>query len=89
MVVGHEEKNEGRKPGEGYTIYNTQDVLGTVPEDYALVVGRAARWTGVDEEYIYGVVERYERRLVRWWDGMRRRRSREGEGEKRERDVEL
>ncbi|EIM88109.1 uncharacterized protein STEHIDRAFT_95050 [Stereum hirsutum FP-91666 SS1] len=74
-VEGHEEgeKNEGRKAGEGYTVYNTQDVLGTVPEDYALVVGRAAQWTGVDAEYIYGVVERYERRLVRWWDGMRRR----------------
>lgn len=76
-VEGHEEgeKNEGRKAGEGYTVYNTQDVLGTVPEDYALVVGRAAQWTGVDAEYIYGVVERYERRLVRWWDGMRRRGS--------------
>lgn len=87
-VGGHEEKkNEGRKPGEGYTVYNTQDVLGTVPEGYALVVGRAARWTGVDSEYIYGVVERYERRLVRWWDGMRRRRSREGEGERRERET--
>ncbi|OCH94136.1 hypothetical protein OBBRIDRAFT_817467 [Obba rivulosa] len=59
------------RPGEQYTIYNTLDVLGVLPEDYGTVVRRAANWAGVDEDYIAGVVERFERRLVRWWDRRR------------------
>ena len=59
-------------PGEGYAIYSSGDVLGSVPEEYEAVVERAARWTGVSGEYIYGVTEKYERRVVRWWAGMRR-----------------
>lgn len=43
-------------------------------EEYALVIGRAGRWAGVPVEYLGGVVETYERRLVRWWDRERRSR---------------
>lgn len=51
-------------PGKLYTIYSTSDVLGSLPADYETVVRRAALWAGVDEDYICGVVERFERRFV-------------------------
>lgn len=54
------------KPGEEYRIWNARDVLGTLPSEYELVLGRAARWVGVGCEYLGGVVEKYERRIVRW-----------------------
>ena len=41
-------------------------MLGSVPEEYAFVVERAARWCGVGDEVIYAVVERFERRFL-WW----------------------
>ncbi|THH19848.1 hypothetical protein EW146_g1408 [Bondarzewia mesenterica] len=71
------------EPGEEYTIYNSRDVLGTVPDAYDAVMERASRWTGVPEEYLCGVTEKYERRVVRWWDGIRRKESRE-RGQERE-----
>ncbi|KAF7793654.1 hypothetical protein EIP86_004769 [Pleurotus ostreatoroseus] len=74
----HETSTELR-PGQAYAIYNTQDVLGALPADLERVVRRAARWAGVEEEYVCGVVERYERRLVRWWAGVKKR---EGEQER-------
>ncbi|CCM01610.1 uncharacterized protein FIBRA_03670 [Fibroporia radiculosa] len=55
------------RPGEIYAIYNTLDVLGSIPVQYEVVVRRAAHWAGVPEDYVAGVVERFERRLVRWW----------------------
>ncbi|RDX55592.1 hypothetical protein OH76DRAFT_1338779 [Lentinus brumalis] len=66
-------KSDTLRPGEQYTIYNTQDILGSLPEDMDLVVARAARWAGVDDAYLCGVVERFERRVVRWWDTAKRR----------------
>jgi len=60
-------------PGERYRIYHSDDILGYVPEEYQLVVGRAARWTGVDEEYMYSVVEKFERRFLRWWKAKKKR----------------
>jgi hypothetical protein len=54
------------RPGESYKIYHAHDVLGSVSEEYALIVERAARWCGIEEETIYAVVERFERRLLRW-----------------------
>jgi hypothetical protein len=54
------------RPGESYKIYHAHDVLGSVSEEYALIVERAARWCGVEEETIYAVVERFERRLLMW-----------------------
>jgi hypothetical protein len=41
-------------------------VLGTVFEEYALIVERAAHWCGIEDETIYAVVERFERRFLRW-----------------------
>lgn len=58
--------------GEQYAIYNTQDILGSLPDDLNLVISRAAKWAGVDEVYLSGVVERFERRVVRWWDNRRK-----------------
>lgn len=54
------------RPGESHKVYDSHDVLGSVPEKYALVVERAAHWCGVGDEVIYAVVERFERRLLRW-----------------------
>ena len=61
------------RPGTSYTIHNTSDLLGSLPHDYEMVIKRAAQWAGVDEDYICGVVERFERRLVSWWNDVRRR----------------
>lgn len=61
------------RPGQHYHIYNTQDILGTVPEDLELVVARAAQWAGVDDDYVLGVVERFERRVVTWMERTRRK----------------
>lgn len=56
----------GLKPGEEYRIWNARDVLGTLPAEYSLVLGRGAGWVGVSCEYLGAVVEKYERRIVRW-----------------------
>ena len=61
------------KPGEEYPIYNTQDILGVLPHDLELVVSTTARWAGVEPTYVSGVVERFERRIARWWDLLRRK----------------
>lgn len=61
-------QNSALSPGQSYTVYSSTDILGTVHEDYDIVVQRAATWTGVDEEFIHGIVENLERRLWRWWD---------------------
>lgn len=60
------------RSGQSFLIYSSQDILGALPDDYAKLVQRASRWTGVDDNYILGVVERYERRLVRWWRSQRK-----------------
>ena len=53
-------------PGESYKIHRAHDILGSVSEEYTLIVERAARWCGVEDETIYAVVERFERRFL-WW----------------------
>ena len=53
-------------PGEAYKICYAHDILGSVSEEYTLIVERAARWCGVEEETVYAVVERFERRFL-WW----------------------
>ncbi|KAI0375615.1 hypothetical protein BV20DRAFT_933153 [Pilatotrama ljubarskyi] len=68
-----DDKSDTLRPGQNYPIYNTQDILGTVPEDLELVVRRAARWAGVEEDYVLGVVERFERRVVRWMESVKRK----------------
>ncbi|KAI1795209.1 hypothetical protein LXA43DRAFT_882600 [Ganoderma leucocontextum] len=61
------------QPGEEYTIYNTQDILGSLPTDLELVISRAAKWAGVEDNYVSGAVERFERRVLRWWDRQQRK----------------
>ena len=61
------------QPGEEYAIYNTQDILGSLPTDLELVISRAARWAGVEDNYVCGAVERLERRVHRWWDRQQRK----------------
>ncbi|KAI6134931.1 hypothetical protein EV401DRAFT_2085234 [Pisolithus croceorrhizus] len=74
--AGSPMKTEDRKPddlqpGESYTIYHSGDVLGDVPSELDVIIQRACRWAGVSSDYICSVVERYERRLVRWWQAER------------------
>jgi len=61
------------RPGEEYALCQSAEM----PDGYAAVVGRAAEWVGVREEYVRAVVESYERRLWRWWQGERRRGERD------------
>lgn len=69
------------RPAENYTIWNSRDVFGTLADDYAAVLGRAAKWIRIGEAYLSGVVELYERRFVRWWETERRREKGENSGE--------
>ena len=55
------------EPGEMYTIYDAKDVLGNLSEDLKMIIEKSARWVGIDCDVMCGVVERYERRLMRWW----------------------
>ncbi|KAK1236484.1 hypothetical protein PQX77_000261 [Marasmius sp. AFHP31] len=55
------------RPGESYTVHHSRDVTGTMNEEMELVVRRGAQWVGISEDYLCGVVEKYERRLARWW----------------------
>ncbi|KAG8218582.1 hypothetical protein J3R82DRAFT_4223 [Butyriboletus roseoflavus] len=70
-------KNDGDtgilEPGDMYTIYDAKDVLGNLCGDLGMVVEKSARWAGTDCDFVCGVVERYERRLVRWWHGQKGR----------------
>ncbi|KAG6336838.1 hypothetical protein ID866_2234 [Astraeus odoratus] len=61
------------RSGESYTIYHSADILGNLPSDLDLLITRASRWAGVGRDDLCGAVERYERRLVRWWHTERQR----------------
>lgn len=78
-------KNDGDigilEPGEMYTVYDAKDVLGNISGDLKMVVEKSARWAGTDCDFVCGVVERYERRLVRWWNERQHGRRGEGEGD--------
>lgn len=69
------------QPGESYTIYHSRDVLGNLPEEQALIITRSAKWVGVSDDYLCEVVERFERRLRRWYYKERRREKEEKESE--------
>jgi len=75
--LNHGDAEDAVLPGQSYTIFSALDVLGTLPEEYELVVSRASRWAGVPEEYLSSVVEKFERRVVRWWEGEKRREKEE------------
>jgi RNA polymerase I-specific transcription initiation factor RRN7 len=58
--------DEGLRPGERHVVYNSRDVGGSLPEEYEAIIGRAAIWAGVGDQYLCGVVEQFERRIMRW-----------------------
>jgi len=64
--VEEEEATDAVLPGELYAILDGRDVLGTSPLEYEVVMGRGSRWAGVPEGYLCRVVEKYERRVLRW-----------------------
>ncbi|KAL4076065.1 hypothetical protein J3A83DRAFT_4357184 [Scleroderma citrinum] len=66
IKVNHDKPGTLR-PGESYTIYHSGDILGNIVPDLDMLIERASRWAGVSGDYLCGVVERYECRLVRWW----------------------
>ena len=72
------------EPGEMYTIYDAKDVLGNLSGDLKMIVEKSARWAGIDCDFVCGVVERYERRLVRWWND--RQHGQKGEGENQDQE---
>jgi len=72
MRLNEDDAEKAVLPGESYTIFDARDVLGTQPEEYEIVVRRASGWAGVEEEYMCRVVEKYERRVVRWWEREKR-----------------
>ncbi|OAX44565.1 hypothetical protein K503DRAFT_678715 [Rhizopogon vinicolor AM-OR11-026] len=71
--INEDETDNDLQPGESYTIYHSRDVLGNLPEEQALIITRSAKWVGVSDDYLCGVVERFERRLQRWYDKEQRR----------------
>lgn len=48
-------------------IFDSQDPCGELPATYELFLQIGGQWTGVGVEDVSVVVERFERRLVRWW----------------------
>jgi RNA polymerase I-specific transcription initiation factor RRN7 len=66
------EGEDALHPGQLYTIYSSRDVSGTLPDRHELIIGRAARWVGVSDDHLCAVVERFERRLMSWWENRKR-----------------
>ena len=64
-VGGARGGSESEEPGATVRIFSTLDVLGSVPAAYATVLQTAARFAGVGTDDVAGIVERFERRLVR------------------------
>ncbi|PPR07036.1 hypothetical protein CVT26_005237 [Gymnopilus dilepis] len=62
---GKLDDSEGLLAGEEYKIWSARDVDGALPEELERVVNRAAAVAGVRVEYMVGVVETFERRLVK------------------------
>lgn len=66
------EGEDALNPGHSYTIYSSRDVSGSLPDKHELISGRAARWVGVSDDHLCAVVERFERRLMSWWENRKR-----------------
>ncbi|KZS97967.1 hypothetical protein SISNIDRAFT_405751 [Sistotremastrum niveocremeum HHB9708] len=62
-ATGLPDEATGIEPGSWHSVYNTQDILGEVPDEYGTVLAVGARWAGVSVEEVSRVVERFERRL--------------------------
>lgn len=65
--TGGSEKQKILRPAESYVIYHARDIFGSVPEEMEVVIERGSSWTGVSDDYLGGVIEKFERRMVRWW----------------------
>jgi RNA polymerase I-specific transcription initiation factor RRN7 len=66
------------RPGEDHSIWNSRDVFGTLAKEYAAVVGWGGKRVGIGAGYLGAVVEAYERRIARWWEGTGRRETGSG-----------
>lgn len=53
-------------PASAYTVFNSHDILGSLPYSYELVLEVGAKWVGVGKEDVAALVETYERRLLKW-----------------------
>ncbi|KAG8948116.1 hypothetical protein FRC04_010028 [Tulasnella sp. 424] len=53
-------------PAALYTMFNSHDILGSLPHPYELVLEVAAKWVGVGKEDVAALVDTYERRLLKW-----------------------
>jgi len=84
----HKGDADAMRPGESYTIYSALDIFGSLPEEHELPVNRAARWVGVADEYLCRVIEKFERRVVRWWDTEKKRRKDRSKEEEEEEEEE-
>jgi hypothetical protein len=60
---GTEVMESGMRAGESYKIWHARDTDGTLDSEWEKVIVRGARVTGVEREYLGGVVEQLERRL--------------------------
>jgi RNA polymerase I-specific transcription initiation factor RRN7 len=61
----HDETSEELEPGQEYKVYDALDVYGEIEGELEIVVRRAAEWVKVDVEDIFGVLEMFERRVVK------------------------
>ncbi|KAE9389637.1 hypothetical protein BT96DRAFT_866263, partial [Gymnopus androsaceus JB14] len=52
------------RPGEKYSIYHSRDALGSVPDEYEMVIKRGSELVQIPPEYLHGLVEKYERRKL-------------------------
>lgn len=59
-------------PGDAITHFKWQDVLGTLPDDFELIVTIGAEWLGVNVEDVVGAVAACENGLAWWADRTKR-----------------
>ncbi|KIO32795.1 hypothetical protein M407DRAFT_18259 [Tulasnella calospora MUT 4182] len=53
-------------PAAVYTVFNSHDILGSLPHSYELVLEVGAKWVGAGKEDVAALVDTYERRLLKW-----------------------
>ena len=63
----------GLRAGAEYKIWNARDVDGTAAAEYGAVLRRGANVVGVAETSLGRTVNKFERQLVQWIVGRKRR----------------
>ncbi|KAG8959690.1 hypothetical protein FRC00_001331, partial [Tulasnella sp. 408] len=53
-------------PASAYIVFNSHDILGSLPHSYELILEVGAKWVGVGKEDVAALVDTYERRLLKW-----------------------